>query len=213
MALTGNDTPRPPTPNPHPATAARNTPVPAFNPATAPPDPERTFHSRRQYQHPAELRPGDSGEELSPLCAIPEDKRLGSDDFLPCLDMRAASVSVAPGNEAYDADLDDPVPERPAGEIPGCVPLTSAALAALPNTNVFDFRGWIEALQEDGLRGAEGAGTWDNGEPVRVDAGGLVAMGGWCADEARGYPAVLQAEDVSTDEEMSDWVEVTRDEG
>lgn len=210
MALTGNGTPRAPTPEPHPATGPRNTPAPAANPATAPQDPERTSHSRRQ--HRADLPLEDPGEEPSPRCAIPEDEWLGSDDFLPCLDMRAASVSVVPRSDAYDADLDGPAPKGPVGEISGRAPLTSAALAALPDTRIRDTRGWIESLQENGLRGAEGAGTWGHGEPVRIDAGGLVAMGGWCADEARGYPAVLRAEDVSTNEGMSEWVEVARDE-
>lgn len=214
MALPGNGTTRPPTPEPRPATTLRNAPAATDCPATGSPDPERTSHPRHQHQHPAELPPEDPSEEpLRLLSEIPEDEQLGSDDFLPHLDMRAVSVSVEPDSEAYDADPEGAT-EGPAGETSGCVQLTSVALAALPGTRAFNIHSWIESVENDNMCDAEGIDIRaDDGAPIRVDIGGLVAMGGWCPVEATGYPAVLRAEDVSTDEGMSGWVDVTRDEG
>lgn len=211
MTQHGNGTPAP-SPGLHPSTDPGNTPAAKDYPATGAPNLEQTSHSRRQHQALADLPPGDPSEKPSPQCDTPEDEQLNSDDFLPCFDMRAASVSVAPPSETYDADIDD-APEGPAGEVPGSMPLTSAALAALPDACPFDFHGWIESLGQNGPDGAEGAGTWGHGETSRVDSGGLVAMGGWCVEETNGYPTVLRAEDVSSSVGMSGWVEVTRDQG
>lgn len=214
MSPSGNGTPGP-NPGSHPSTTPRKTAAATDCPSAGSPDPEQTSHSRHRHQNLAEPPLEDPGEEPSQLlCGINKDEQVELDDFLPCLDMCAASVSVAPSSEVYDADLDDPAHEGPPDETSGNTPLTSAAFAALPDdTHVFDIHGWIESLGLDDLSGAEASDTWGHSELACVDAGELVAMGGWCADETRGYPAVLRAEDVLTDEGMSGWVKVIRDEG
>lgn len=171
---------------------------------------ESMHSSRHLNQRPMESAAEDSHQE-------PPDSY---GDFLPSLNLNIHVVPQPIGRDNQPCG----VPAAPsAAEIPVDIvysvgtPLTPATLAALPESRCSRLEGWIEAVQYNSRIAIEGArfpaGDDDDDELPLAGADELIAVGEWCPDDLRDYPWALRPEDVLAEEDdLSDWVKITKDE-
>ncbi|KAL2107550.1 hypothetical protein VUR80DRAFT_5055 [Thermomyces stellatus] len=162
-----------------------------------------SIHSSRHHdQSPAESAAEDSHQE-------PPDSH---GDFLPHLNIHVVSEpSQSCGILAAASASETPV------DIMYSVgtPLTPATLAALGDSRASRFDSWIEAAQYNSRIAIEGARAPAGGDdvPPLTGADELIAVGDWCVEDPGEYPVAVRSEDVLAEEDdMSDWVKITKDE-
>lgn len=169
---------------------------------------ESMHSSRNQNQRPVESAAEDSHKE-------PPDSY---GDFLPRLNLNIHVLShpIERGNQTCGIPVAASATEIPIDIVYSVgTPLTPATLAALPESRSSTFDSWIEAVQYNNRIAIQGARvpSGEDDEPPLVGSDELVAVGGWCPGGVREYPGALQPEDVFAEEDdLSDWVKITKDE-